>query len=130
MKVKPYFMIHKPLVQSNEPFHKPHNNNQTSILVPKIHLHLTHISHMKSMFNLKTAIPISFLTPHILFNLPIHYPKHPPLMKHHILPQLHSHPFMITQTHKYLHHQEYHHHLLPTHMVSLCCMSNHFPLNT
>jgi hypothetical protein len=97
-------------------------------LFPKIHPHLTHISHMKSIDNLKTTIPISFLTPHILFNLPIHHPKHPPLMKHPILPQLH--PFMITQIHKYLHHQEYHHHLLPTHMLSPCWMSNHPSLIT
>lgn len=93
MKVKPYFMIHKPHVHSNEPFHKPHPHLFPS-LHPKIHFHLTYTIHMKSMLNLKTTIPISFPTPHILVKLPIHHPKHPPLIKHPLLPYLHPHPYI------------------------------------
>lgn len=51
----------------------------------------------KSILNLKTTIPISLPTSHILVKLQIHYTKHPPLMKHPILPYIHPHPFMITQ---------------------------------
>jgi hypothetical protein len=61
MKVKPYFMIHKPHVHSNEPFHKPHHNNQSSILVPKntpsSHPHKPYEEHVQSQNNNPNLIP-------------------------------------------------------------------------
>ena len=68
-------------------------------LLPKIHLHLTQMILMKNMLNLKITILISSPTPYILFHLPMHHPKHPPLMEHPFLPYLHILPLMITLTH-------------------------------
>ena len=54
-------MIHKPHVHSNEPFHKPHHNNQTSILVPKntpsSHPHKPYEEHVQSQNNNPNLIP-------------------------------------------------------------------------
>ena len=93
MKVKPYFMVHKLYVHSNELFHKPHHNNQPSISSPKYIFISPRISnthhHNPPWIHQKTSISktskkqkILIITPKQLLILvhQMHHTKHSLLM--------------------------------------------------